>query len=71
MGNPDLGATFSDFMLIFQSIDYSKFAKFPNVADEISTKLLLSFHVSKKQVVVPDRYDSEIFQIKLLKDNTG
>ena len=38
MGNPDLGATITDFMAILQSIDYSKFKRFSNVADEISTK---------------------------------
>ena len=59
MGNPDLGATVSDFMATFQSIDYSKFARFSNVADEISTKLLLSFRECEVLVVVADRYDSE------------
>ena len=43
MGNPDLGATVTDFMAILQSIDYSKFEIFSNVADEISTNLLSSF----------------------------
>ena len=40
MGNPDLRATVTDFMAILQSIDYSKFERVSNVADEISTKLL-------------------------------
>ena len=62
MENPDVGATVSNFMEIFQSTDYSKFARFSNVADEISTELLVSFFESKKQVVVPDRYASEIFK---------
>ena len=35
MGNPDLGATVTDFMAVLQSIDYSKFERFSNVADEI------------------------------------
>ena len=41
--NPDLGATVVDFMAILDSIDYSKFEGFSNVADEISAKLLSSF----------------------------
>ena len=40
MGNPDLGATVTDFMTTLQSIDYNKFESFSNVADEISAKLL-------------------------------
>ena len=43
IGNPDLGATITNFIAILQSIDYSKFERFPNVVDEISTKLLSSF----------------------------
>ena len=43
MGNPDLGATVTDFNAILQSINYSKFERFSEVADEISTKLLSSF----------------------------
>ena len=39
LGNPDLGATVNDFMALMQSIDYSKFKRFSNVADEISAKL--------------------------------
>ena len=35
MGNPDLGATVTDFMAVLQSINYSKFERFSNVADEI------------------------------------
>ena len=38
--NPDLGVTVTDFMAILQSIDYSKFERFSNVADEIYTRLL-------------------------------
>ena len=40
MRNPDLGATVTDFMAILESIEYSKFEKFSNVADEISEKHL-------------------------------
>ena len=36
MGNPHLGVTVTDFMAILQSIDYSKFKRFSNAADEIS-----------------------------------
>ena len=32
MGNPDLGATVADVMAILQSIDYSNFENFSNVA---------------------------------------
>ena len=43
MGNPNLGATVNDFMEILQFIDYNKFERFSNVADEISaTPLKLS-----------------------------
>ena len=63
MGNPDLGATVTDFMAVLQSIDYSKFKIFSNVADEISAKLLWSFPECEVLVVVPDRYDFE-FSIK-------
>ena len=33
MGNPDHGATTVNFMAILQSIDYSKFERFSNVAE--------------------------------------
>ena len=36
MGNPDHGATVSNFIAILQSIDYNKFERFSNVSDEIS-----------------------------------
>ena len=52
MGNPDLGATVTDFIAILRSIDYSKFERFSNVADEISTKLLSSFLESEVLVAV-------------------
>ena len=52
MGNPDLGATVTDFIAILQSIDYSKFERFSNAADEISTKLLSSFLESEVLVAV-------------------
>ena len=41
--NPNLGVTVTDFMAILQSIDYSMFERFSNVADEIYTRLLSSF----------------------------
>ena len=43
MGNPNLSVTVTDFVAILQSIDYRKFERFSNVAEEISTKLLSSF----------------------------
>ena len=33
MGNPDHGATAVNFMAILQSIDYSKFERFSNIAE--------------------------------------
>ena len=47
MENPGLGAAVTDFIAILESIDYSKFEWFSNVADEISAKLLLSFLILK------------------------
>ena len=48
-------------MAILQSIDYSnsKFERFSNVADEISTTLLANFLECEVLVAVPDRYDFE------------
>ena len=59
MGNPDLGATVTDFIAILQSIVYSKLERFSNVADEISTKLLSSFLECEVLVAVTDGYDFE------------
>ena len=59
MGNPGLGATVTDFIAILQSFDYSKFERFSNVADEISTKLLSSFLECEVLVAVTDEYDFE------------
>ena len=56
MGNPDLGATVSDFIAILHSTDYSKFERFSNAADEISTKLS-SFLECEVLVAVTDGYD--------------
>ena len=50
-------------MGILQSIDYSKFERLSNAADEISTKLVSSFLDCEVLVVVPDRYDFQ-FSIK-------
>ena len=33
LANPDLGATVTNFIAILQSIDYSKFERFSNLAD--------------------------------------
>ena len=33
LANPDLGATVTSFIAILQSIDYSKFERFSNLAD--------------------------------------
>ena len=57
MGNPDPRATATDFMAILQSTDYSKFERFSDVADKVSTKLLSSF--LECEVLVPDGYDFE------------
>ena len=46
-------------MAILQSIDYSKFERFSNVADEISTKIFSSFLECKVLVAVTDGYDFE------------
>ena len=51
-------------MPILQSIDYSKFEIFSNVADEISVKLLSSFLEYEVLVAVTDRYNFE-FPIKV------
>ena len=59
MGNPDLGATVTDFMSVLQSIDYSKVKRFSNVADEISAKLLSNFLECEVLVPVTDGYDFE------------
>ena len=69
MENTDHGAT-AIFMAMLQSIHYSKFERFSNVADEISAKLLSSFLEYEVLAVVPDRYGFE-FSIKVLKENTG
>ena len=66
MGNPDMGATVTDFMSTLQSIDYNKFESFSNVADEISAKLLWSFLECELLVVVSDWYDFK-FSIKAAK----
>ena len=54
IGNPDLGATVTDFIAMLQSTDYSKFERFSNVADEISTKFFSSFLESEVLIAVPD-----------------
>ena len=59
MVNTDLGATVTAFIAVLQSIDYSKFERFSNVADEISTKLLSSFLECEELVAVTDGYDFE------------
>ena len=63
MGIPDLGATVTDFMAILQSVDYSKFKRFSNVVDEISTKFFSSFLEWEVLVAVTHGYDFE-FSIK-------
>ena len=55
MVNPDLDTTITDFMVVLESINYSKFEKFSNVADEISARLLSSFLECEILVIVPDR----------------
>ena len=70
MGNPDLGATGTNFMAILQAIDYNNFERFSNVADETAAKLLASFLEYEVLVVVTDRCDFE-FSKELLKENAG
>ena len=43
MRDPELGETVMNFMAILESIDYSKFERFSNLADEICAKLLSIF----------------------------
>ena len=54
MGNPDLGATGTNFIAILQSIDDTTLGRFSNVADEISARLLLIFLEYVVLVVVTD-----------------
>ena len=63
MGNPDIGVAVIDFMAILQSIDYNKFQRFSNVADEISTRPLSRFCEWEVLVVVLDQHNFE-FSIK-------
>ena len=56
MRNTDLGVTVTDFMGILESINYSKFERYSNVADEISAKPS-SFLEYKMLAVVPDQCD--------------
>ena len=60
LANPDLGATVTNFIAILQSIDYSKFERFFNLAGYISTKFSSSFLECEVLVAVTDRYDFEI-----------
>ena len=69
MGNPDLGATATDFIAVLQSFDYSKFERFSNAADEISTKLLSSFLECEVIIAVPHGYDFE-FSVEVAKKSS-
>ena len=60
MSDPDLGATGTSFVPILESIDYSKFEKFSNVADENSAKLLSSFLQYEVLVVLTDQHDFKV-----------
>ena len=57
MGNPDLVVTVTNFMAILQSIDYSKFGRCSNAADESSVKILSNLLEWKVLVVALDRID--------------
>ena len=59
MENPDLGETVTDLIAILQSINYSKFDRFFNAADELLTKLLSNFLECEVLVAVTDGYDFE------------
>ena len=61
MGNPDLGETVTDLIAILQSINYSKFDRFFNAADELLTKLLSNFLECEVLVAVTDGYDFEFW----------
>ena len=70
-----LGTTVTNFIAILQSIDYSKFKRFSNVADEISTKLLSSFLECETLTAVTDGYgfefSMEVVERKRRRGNTS
>ena len=66
MRDPELGETVMNFMAILETIDYSKFERFSNAADEISAKALSSFLECEVLVAVPDQYEFK-FSIKAEK----
>ena len=70
-----LGTTVTTFIAILQSIDYSKFKRFSNVADEISTKLLSSFLECETLTAVTDGYgfefSMEVVERKRRRGNTS
>ena len=59
MGNLHIYTTVTDFIPILKSIDYSKFDRFSNPANEISTKQVSSFIECELLVAVFDGYDFE------------
>ena len=62
MGNPDHGATAVNFMAILQSIDYSKFERFSNVAEikgaEKNTGQKTQLIYSKLKLLITEKFQS-------------
>ena len=62
MGNPDHGATAVNFMAILQSIDYSKFERFSNVAEikgaEKSTGQKTQLIYRKLKLLITEKFQS-------------
>ena len=62
MGNPDHGATAVNFMAILQSIDYSKFERFSNVAEikgaEKNTRQKTQLIYRKLKLLITEKFQS-------------
>ena len=62
MGNPDHGATAVNFMAILQSIDYSKFERFSNVAEikgaEKNTGQKTQLKYRKLKLLITEKFQS-------------
>ena len=68
MGNPDHGATAVNFMAILQSIDYSKFERFSNVAEikgaEKNTGQKTQLIYRKLKLLITEKFQSH-FKVAL------
>ena len=60
LGYQYASATVICFMATIKSTNFSKFERFSNVADGITSKIISSFQESDLLVIVPDRYDFEL-----------